>query len=213
MAGTAALGLSRRLRTRPIRNRPRTLRWGQVEHTPVATSSTCVEPPRLAHSLTCDLASHRSPIPTGSPTWTSAATTGSAASSTSTNMPPELHGRNFRQAQGSIAACASRGAVRDLRQSHPVDFRSLRINWSFSCLPPTALDRTTCWSPTPPHVWSPATARSRRVASAQVDLGHEQSAGGQDSRLSTRGTVGRMYLRDDSECLPPRGRARQRLRR
>jgi len=50
MVGTAALGLSRRLRTRPIRNRPRTLRWGQVEHQPVATSSTSAEPPRRAHS-------------------------------------------------------------------------------------------------------------------------------------------------------------------
>jgi hypothetical protein len=50
MAGTAALGLSRELRTRPIRNRPRTSRWGQVEHRPVATSSTCAEPPRRAHS-------------------------------------------------------------------------------------------------------------------------------------------------------------------
>jgi len=50
MVGTAALGFSRRLRTRPIRNRPRTLRWGQVEHQPVATSSTSAEPPRRAHS-------------------------------------------------------------------------------------------------------------------------------------------------------------------
>ena len=50
MAGTAALGLSRELRTRPIRNRPRTSRWGRVEHKPVATSSTYVEPPRQAHS-------------------------------------------------------------------------------------------------------------------------------------------------------------------
>ncbi len=32
MVGTAALGLSRELRTRPIRNRPRTSRWGQVKH-------------------------------------------------------------------------------------------------------------------------------------------------------------------------------------
>jgi hypothetical protein len=31
-------------------NRPRTLRWGQVEHQPVATSSTSAEPPRRAHS-------------------------------------------------------------------------------------------------------------------------------------------------------------------
>jgi len=45
MAGTATLGLSRELRTRPIRNRPRTSRWGQVEHKPVATSLTCAEPP------------------------------------------------------------------------------------------------------------------------------------------------------------------------
>jgi hypothetical protein len=32
MVGTTALERSRRLRTRPIRNRPRTPRWGQVEH-------------------------------------------------------------------------------------------------------------------------------------------------------------------------------------
>jgi hypothetical protein len=51
MVGSAALGLSRKLRTRPIRNRPRTSRWGQVEHKPVATSSTYVEPPQRAHSL------------------------------------------------------------------------------------------------------------------------------------------------------------------
>src|SRR5712691_6593426 len=50
MVGSAALGLSRELRTRPIRNRPRTSRWGQVEHKPVATSSTYVDPPQLAHS-------------------------------------------------------------------------------------------------------------------------------------------------------------------
>jgi hypothetical protein len=34
MVGTAALELSHRLRTRPIKNRPRTLRRGQVEHNP-----------------------------------------------------------------------------------------------------------------------------------------------------------------------------------
>ena len=50
MAGTAALGLSRELRTRPVRNRPRTSRRGQVEHRPVATSSTSSRPPRQAHS-------------------------------------------------------------------------------------------------------------------------------------------------------------------
>ena len=48
--GAAALGLSRELRTRPIKNRPRASRWGQVEHRPVATPSTSVEPPRLTHS-------------------------------------------------------------------------------------------------------------------------------------------------------------------
>ena len=50
MVGSATLGFSRELRTRPIRNRPRTSRWGQVEHRPVATSSTYVEPPQRAHS-------------------------------------------------------------------------------------------------------------------------------------------------------------------
>ena len=50
MVGSATLGFSRELRTRPIRNRPRTSRWGQVEHRPVATSSTNVEPPQRAHS-------------------------------------------------------------------------------------------------------------------------------------------------------------------
>src|SRR5207342_2849839 len=50
MVGSATLGFSRELRTRPIRNRQRTSRWGQVEHRPVATSSTYVEPPQRAHS-------------------------------------------------------------------------------------------------------------------------------------------------------------------
>jgi len=51
MAGTAVLGLFRKLRTRPVRNRPRTSRRGQVEHKPVATSLASARPPRLAHSL------------------------------------------------------------------------------------------------------------------------------------------------------------------
>ena len=50
MAGTAALGLSRELRTQPIRNRPRTSRWGQVEHKPAAMSPASSRPPRQAHS-------------------------------------------------------------------------------------------------------------------------------------------------------------------
>ena len=50
MAGTAALGLSRELRTQPVRNRPRTSRRGQVEHKPVAMSPASSRPPRQAHS-------------------------------------------------------------------------------------------------------------------------------------------------------------------
>ena len=50
MAGAAALGLCRELRTRPVRNRPRTSRRGQAEHKPVATSLASARPPRLAHS-------------------------------------------------------------------------------------------------------------------------------------------------------------------
>ncbi len=50
MAGTAALGLSRELRTQPVRNRPRTSRRGQVEHKPVAMSPASNRPPRQAHS-------------------------------------------------------------------------------------------------------------------------------------------------------------------
>ena len=50
MAGTAALGLSRELRTQPVRNRPRTSRRGQVEHKPVAMSPASRRPPRQAHS-------------------------------------------------------------------------------------------------------------------------------------------------------------------
>src|SRR5260370_140182 len=50
MVGTAALGLSRELRTQPIRNRPRTSRRGQVEHRPVAMSPASARPPRQAHS-------------------------------------------------------------------------------------------------------------------------------------------------------------------
>ena len=50
MAGAAALGLSRELRTQPVRNRPRTSRQGQVEHRPVAISPASSRPPRQAHS-------------------------------------------------------------------------------------------------------------------------------------------------------------------
>jgi transposase InsO family protein len=50
MAGTAALGLSRELRTQPVRNRPRTSRRGQVEHKPVAMSPASSRPPQQAHS-------------------------------------------------------------------------------------------------------------------------------------------------------------------
>jgi hypothetical protein len=41
--------------------------------------------------------------PAASPGWTSAAETISAASSTSTTMPLDLHGRDSRQAQSRIA--------------------------------------------------------------------------------------------------------------
>ena len=51
MAGAAALGLFRELRTQPVRNRPRTSRRGQVEHKPVAMSPASSRPPRQAHSL------------------------------------------------------------------------------------------------------------------------------------------------------------------
>ena len=50
MAGAAALGLFRELRTQPARNRPRTSRRGQVEHKPVATSLASARPPQPAHS-------------------------------------------------------------------------------------------------------------------------------------------------------------------
>ena len=50
MAGTAVLGLSRELRTQPVRNRPRTSRRGQVEHKPVAMPPAPRRPPRQAHS-------------------------------------------------------------------------------------------------------------------------------------------------------------------
>src|SRR6266568_1012426 len=49
MAGTAALGLSRELRTQPVRNRSRTSRRGQLEHKPVAMSPASSRPPRQAH--------------------------------------------------------------------------------------------------------------------------------------------------------------------
>src|ERR1039458_5578390 len=51
MAGTAAPGPFRELRTQPVRNRPRTSRRGQVEHKPVAMSPASSRPPRQAHSL------------------------------------------------------------------------------------------------------------------------------------------------------------------
>ena len=50
MAGTAALGLFRELRTQPVRNRPRTSRRGQVRHRPVAMSPASTGPPWPAHS-------------------------------------------------------------------------------------------------------------------------------------------------------------------
>ena len=45
MVGSATLGFSRELRTRPIRNRPRTSRWGQVEHRPFSKASKIRGPP------------------------------------------------------------------------------------------------------------------------------------------------------------------------
>ena len=49
---------------------------------------------------------HLSRIEDESPTWTYAADTDSAVSSTNTNMPLELHGRGIRQAQCSTPAGA-----------------------------------------------------------------------------------------------------------
>src|SRR4029077_7555947 len=48
--GTAAPGLSRELRTQPVRNRPRTSRRGQGENKPVAILPASTRPPRQAHS-------------------------------------------------------------------------------------------------------------------------------------------------------------------
>ena len=62
MAGTAALGLSRELRTQPVRNRPRTPRRGQVEHKPVAMSPASSRPPRQAHSQRATSCRNRSLI-------------------------------------------------------------------------------------------------------------------------------------------------------
>ena len=64
MAGAAVLGLSRELRTQPVRNRPRTSRREQVEHKPVATSLASARPPQQAHSpraTSCRKAHHRQP--------------------------------------------------------------------------------------------------------------------------------------------------------
>src|SRR5262245_32699118 len=87
MAGATALGLSRELHTQPIRNRPRTSRWGRVEHKPVATSSTYAEPPRRAHSpratscrnLPYDQGRQPSPAPAASGKWLYASVTDDAA--------------------------------------------------------------------------------------------------------------------------------------
>ena len=66
MAGAAALGLFRELRTRPVRNRPRTSRRGQVEHhlllclrhqPDLLDQHTHHVRPRVATLTTCDLVS------------------------------------------------------------------------------------------------------------------------------------------------------------
>ena len=73
MAGAAALGLFRELRTRPVRNRPRTSRRGQVEHhlllclrhqPDLLDQHTHHVRPRVATLTTCDLVSQqRAPAP------------------------------------------------------------------------------------------------------------------------------------------------------
>jgi hypothetical protein len=72
MAGAAALGLFRELRTRPVRNRPRTSRRGQVEHhlllclrhqPDLLDQHTHHVRPRVATLTTCDLVSQLPPSP------------------------------------------------------------------------------------------------------------------------------------------------------
>src|ERR1022692_4034572 len=72
MAGAAALGLFRELRTRPVRNRPRTSRRGQVEHhlllclrhqPDLLDQHTHHVRPRVATLTTCDLVSQCRFIP------------------------------------------------------------------------------------------------------------------------------------------------------
>jgi hypothetical protein len=76
----------------------------ETETARTATDRTLHPHPHQAMHQAAPLRAVPTPItdPTGSPTWTSAATTDSA-SSTNTSMRPELHGRNFRQAQGQTA--------------------------------------------------------------------------------------------------------------
>ena len=97
----------------PSRGRPRTVRSVRALALRLARS-TRRSTTRTDHTRASPMLGpfspcrNRSPIWTTSPGWTSADEIGSAASSTSTTMPLDLHGGDFRQAQGWRAGAGAR---------------------------------------------------------------------------------------------------------
>ena len=111
MAGAAALGLCRELRTRPVRNRPRTSRRGQAEHKPVATSLASARPPRLAHSPCATSCRNCRPSPCTRLSRARSTTTAPPhprlrqASRLSASRRPGMGGRHGTHADGSHVHC------------------------------------------------------------------------------------------------------------
>src|SRR5258705_9364999 len=116
MAGTTALGLSSGLRTRPIRNRPRTPRWGQgrtqtrsyvfdirrasftisLTTCDFRVATTSIDHTNHAHSYLPTPRNSQRPCTTFTPT-DSCVPVSLAASSTNTDMLPELQRRLFER--------------------------------------------------------------------------------------------------------------------
>jgi len=121
MAGAAALGLCRELRTRPVRNRPRTSRRGQAEHKPVATSLASARPPRLAHSPCATSCRNCRPSP--------CARLSRARSTTTAPPHPPLRLASRLSPESCPGRPGSRGTVTDGSHVHwcPVDGLGTRL--------------------------------------------------------------------------------------